>query len=485
MRTPTDPNWARLGFSEPPDFKAAGKDIGIVIIDRITPHPAIQHLRSRLKYITVHDDNSITCRDIANEDPEENHNGDGEHGLMTVLALSHLPFVHNGQIHTGIAPAANLVVLDHGAFKAGEGERLRAGISWIMQKRKEWNIRIILSTGWHALDHQILLKSTKENTTVQALASAVQAGILVVCSNGNTRTINILPPFEYLAVGGYNDRGLADHREHRAFPDEPYGRNADGHFRPDVLAPRVFLTLPFCESHEEGDGVSYYWGTSGASALVTGVAAYLLSKYTSLDVNTLRHALTTYGDPLHGYENPAPRINVHKVEAAIVAGVKINDSRKKLPSLYIRDASASLQSQDEMERAVALSTVVRNQHCSRELLWQYLDDPSPVVRKIAVSGLDKPLNEQERDVFWERLEKESEGGVRGLLASGLLQDVRKNEVAKWIPWSTDINWSVRWCVSEYLANFPDAYPQLIMTHDPDSIISKAAPLIQWLIEKQS
>lgn len=64
---------------------------------------------------------------------------------------------------------------------------------------------------------------------------------------------------------------------------------------------------------------------------------------------------------------------------------------------------------------MALSTLVRNQHCSRELLWQYLDDPSPVVRKIAVSGLDKPLNEQERDVFWERLEKESEGASAACL----------------------------------------------------------------------
>ncbi|CAM3573531.1 S8/S53 family peptidase [Paenibacillus lactis] len=211
----------------------------------------------------------------------------------------------------------------------------------------------------------------------------------------------------------------------------------------------------------------------------------MLSKYPSLDANTLRYALTTYGDPLHGYENPAPRINVHKAESAIVAGVKMNDSRTRLPSLNIKDATASLQSRDEMERAVALSTLVRNQLCSRELLWQCLNDPSPVVRKIAVSALEKPLNEQERDIFWERLEKEAEGGVRGLFAYGLLQDVRDNECAKWIPWSTDINWSVRWCVSEYLASFPDSYPQLEMTYDPDSIISTAAPLIQWLKDKRS
>lgn len=485
MTKSKDPNWARLGFSDPPDFHEAGKDIGIVIIDKITPHPTIRHLSNRIHVVTVHDDYSITCRDIANEAPEQNHDGDGEHGLMTVLALSHLPFVVDGQIHTGISPAAQLIVLDHGAFKTGEGKRLSAGISWIMQKRQEWNIRIILSTGWHALDHLILLRSTNENSTVQALASAVQAGILVVCSNGNTRTINMLPPYEYLAVGGYHDRGFADRRKHSVFPDEPYGRNADGHFRPDVLAPRVYLTLPFCESHEEGGEVSYYWGTSGAAALVTGVAAYLLSKYPSLDANMLRYALTNYGDPIHGYENPAPRINVHKVESAIEAGLIIHDPGKKLPSLDAKDPSVALHSQDEMEKAVALSKLVRNQLCSRENLWEYLNDHSPIIRKIAVSALEKPLNEHEREAFWERLMKESEGGVRGLLAYGLLQDIRENEASKWIPWSRDHNWSVRWCVSEYLAKFPGSHPQLEMTHDPDSINLKASPLIQWLKERQS
>ncbi|WP_339265310.1 S8 family serine peptidase [Paenibacillus sp. FSL W8-0187] len=478
-----DPTWARLGFPEAPDFTESGKNIGIVIIDKITPHPAIQHLGDRLKYVTVHDDFSITCQNIALEKPVDHDDASGEHGLMTLLALSHKSFVVQGKTHIGIAPAAHYIVLNHGAFRTGEGERLKAGIEWIMNKQKEWNIRIILSTGWHALDHQVYLKSTRKNSTVQALASAVRSGVLVVCSNGNTRTANILPPRDYLAVGGYNDRGLAEHHNHLPFPDEPYGRNAEGHFRPDVLAPRVYLTVPFCEFNKKADIVSYYWGTSGAATLVTGVAAYLMSVFQGLDATTLRSALTAYGDRIDGYDNLAPRINVTKAKTAIELGLITNQPQETLPSLQIRHTLKELHSQDDTKRAVALSTLVEKHLCSRDLLWQYTYDHSPIVKKIAVSALEKPINEAERQDFWDRLAQESEGGVRGWYAYALLQDARKNEGSQWIPLSTDINWTVRWCVSEYLAMFPDFFPQLETTHDPDSILSKASPLIQWLNDR--
>ncbi|MFG1732066.1 hypothetical protein [Paenibacillus sp. 843] len=79
MRKSPEPTWARLGFSDAPDFTESGKNIGIVIIDTITPHPAIQHLGHRLKYVTVHDDFSVTCQNIALEEPVENEDASGEH----------------------------------------------------------------------------------------------------------------------------------------------------------------------------------------------------------------------------------------------------------------------------------------------------------------------------------------------------------------------------------------------------------------------
>ncbi|MGF9696251.1 S8 family serine peptidase [Paenibacillus sp. MABNR03] len=481
-----DPTWARLGFREPPDFNHSGQNIGIVIIDKIKPHHTIRHLGHRIKQVTVHDDLSIECSNVALEPPPEKDVEMGVHGLQTVLALSHMPFVIGGQTHVGLAPAANYIVLDHGAFTEGEGERLKRGMDWILTEQTEWNIKIILCMGWQASDHIVHLNHTQENSTVQALDSALQHGILVICSNGNTRLGNIMPPIDYFTVGGYNDRGKANRHLHVPYPDEPFGRNGDGHYRPDILAPRVYLTIPFCESKEKPEKISYYWGTSGAATLVTGVAAYLFSKYPEISSKDLRRLLVEFGDPLIEYENNAPRINVGRVTNSLEMGDKLPKSKNVncLPSVKTI-AQASIHSSDEIERGLALTSLVQRQQCTRQDLWKFTEDDSSVVRKIAVFALIKPENEQERATFWERLSAESEGGVRGWYAYGLLQDADEVEAPKWIPWSTDTNWAVRWCVSEYLSQYTDFLPQLEKTHDPDLIQDKALAVLQWLSSYRS
>lgn len=481
-----DPTWERIGFAEPPDRLRAGSGVGIVVIDTIGPYHLLQHLKDRLKYVTVHNDLSVTSQDIAYEASEE-VSDQGEHGLMSILALAHEPFELQGRIHVGIAPAAFFIVLNHGAFKLGEGDRLKRGIEWLLERKEAWNIRIFVSMGWHALDKSVYLKPTRENTTVQALAAAVEAGILIVCSNGNTRLGNIMPPIDYVAVGGYDDRGRANRELHVPYPDEPYGRNGDGHVRPDVLAPRVYLTLPFCEAKSKNSIVSYYSGTSGASILVAGIAACILSKYPHLKPETLKAYLVAYGDPLAGYENPAPRVHAANMLRALREGkaAKPSVQVKIIPAVNVTDTYTAIQSVDEIERGLALTLLVQRNACSREELWAFTADNSSTVRKMAVATLHKPYTEQERQRFWERLESEEEGGVRGWYAYGLLQDATEAELAKWIKWATDINWTVRWCVSEYTARYPETLPRLEKTHNPDEVPVKAKPLFRWYAERKS
>ncbi|MEK4237938.1 S8 family serine peptidase [Paenibacillus sp. FSL H7-0714] len=472
-----EPTWSRLGFSYPPE-EDAGKDIGIVIIDTIRPHNTIRHLGSRIKYISVHNDLSVECREIAFEEPNDSDGDKGEHGLMAVLALSHEPFEFKGIKYTGLSPGSNFIVLNHLAFKEGEGERLKRGIDYILERSQEWNIKIILSMGWNALDNSVLLKNTSENSTVQALASAVKSGILVICANGNTRLENIMPPIEYLAVGGYNDHGSAKIDVHSTYPDEPWGRNGDGHIRPDVLAPRVYLPIPYCETLEKPNELSYFWGTSGASTLVTGVCAYLLSKYPNLQIDTLRNALVDFGIPFVGYDNLAPRVNVSNVIEALNDGYQKSGVPHHPSPIDVQNPSMSIISNDPIERGLAFSILVKQERCSREELWRFAHDDSPVVRKIAIWALQKPKDANERKIYWENLSKEKEGGVRGWYAYGLLQDATKNEIDLWIPWTTDLNWTVRWCINGYLDKFPE-FPELEKTHDPDSILDKALPIYEW------
>ncbi|GMK37614.1 hypothetical protein PCCS19_06680 [Paenibacillus sp. CCS19] len=478
MQRVMDPTWARLGFPQAPELDLSGRGIGIVIIDTIRPHASIQHLGDRIEYVTVNEDLTIECRAIADEEPILDSDY-GEHGLMSVLALAHQPFEQEGQFHVGLAPAANFIVLNHHAFREGDGERLTAGIQWLLRERQEWNIRIILSMGWHALDNSVLLRNTCHNSTVKALAPAVDQGILVICSNGNTRFGNIMPPIDYLAVGGYNDRGKADRGLHIPFSDEPFGRNGDGHYRPDVLAPRVYLTVPYCESGIKENSVSYYWGTSGASTVTAGAAAYLMSRYPELDSNTIRQVLTMSGDPLSGDDNRASRIHVGQALAVLRHGMLVSEIRVPA-AVKVMDEWSALLSSDEIERALALSALATRQQCTREELWHHTEDKSAIVRKIAISALLPLVSEHERQIFWDRLVVEPEGGVRGRYAYGLLEGSTDCEVKKWIPFSTDVNWTVRWSVCTFMERYSERFPHLEKTHDPDSIEEKARPLLEWL-----
>jgi serine protease AprX len=474
LKTQYDPNWLRLGFPDAPDPTLSGHNIGIVIIDTLKPHQSIHHLKERLIYITVHDDFSIEVQMPAFQEPEDIEAFEDEHGLLTVLSLAHQPCKINGKLHIGISPAATFLVLNHGAFREGEGERLQKGINWILEKQEQWNIKIVFSMGWHALDNPHLLRNTRHNTTVKSLAPVLEKDILVVCSNGNSRVTNIRPPVEFLAVGGYNDRGYAELKRHVPHTDEPWGPNGDGHMRPDILGPRTYLPVPIYT--EGGSGfVAYYGGTSGSGTLISGICAYLFSKFPQIDVQLLKNVLKEHGDYLENYDNPAPKVNVSKVIKALETGYSNNIPPLIKRPINVENPTNSIQSNCEIERALALSYLVEHSLCSRKDLWMYTLDSSSIVRNIAVSGLQKPSNTEEREKFWLQLQKESDGGVRGVYMYGLLQDAREHEIKFWIPWAKDENWAVRWCVDKYLLKSSE-FLKFELTPDPDLISEKANAL---------
>lgn len=473
-----EPTWKRLGFTSIPDKNTSGKDVGIVILDTIRSHSKIKHLGKHLRYILVNDDLSIESRYTAFEESEDFSSSHGEHGLMSLLLLSHLSFNYNGGVHTGIVPSANFIVLNHGAFRDGEGERLKRGIDWILERKLDWNIRIILCTGWNILDQGGWLESTRKKPTVYGLSAAIKAGLMVIAANGNTRYENELPPIEYLSVGGYIDRGSSDMNRHVPFLDEPWGRNGDGHMRPDVLAPRLYLPVPYCEEKETLEKVSFFGGTSGAATLVTGVCAHVLSLYPSLDLETLREVLIASGLPINGYDNKAPRVIAANVITAIAKGYKISKRPQCNVAIKLENPLISLHSNDPIKRGLALTILIKQGKFCRGDIWKHVMDPSQIVRKVAIWALQKPDSLAERDLFWKYLNKEDECGVRGFLLYGLLYDATKEEINSWISWITDINWSVRWCVSEYFKKFSE-FPQLEKTHDLDLIEEKAAPMLKW------
>ena len=472
------PSWMRIGFPTMPDQNTSGRDIGIVVLDRLRPHPLLKSLGNRLKYVMVNNDCSVTMWNAATESFPTESSTSGEHGLGAVLTLTHAPFEVAGRIYGGISPAANLIVLNCWQFKEGEGERLQKGIDWVLKRKDEWNIRIFLITGWNILDSDAWVENTSQKPAVQALAQALDAGMLVIASNGNTKLENELPPVEYFAVGSYIDDPFNFPSQASPHLDEPWGRNGDGHMRPDILAPRRYLAVPFYEQEPGSSIFSYFYNTSGGSTLVTGVCAYFLAKYPHLRPATLRQYLIDFSDPIEGNESQACRVNVQKVEEAIENGSPISSPSLQAPPIRVTNPEASLQSGDPVERSLALTILAKDSRCNRPELWEHTLDPAPMMRKVAYWALREPADYNERRKFWDRLDDEEDGGVRGWLAYGLLQQTEKAEVHKWIKMMEDINWSVRWCVSEYLKKYSE-FPVLEKTHDPGEIHEKTLPVWQW------
>lgn len=202
--------------------------------------------------------------------------------------------------------------------------------------------------------------------------------------------------------------------------------------------------------------------------------------HTIRHLGDLRSKLIENADPIEGYKNNAPRINVGNVIHSLEMQVNLKKANQCVSCVRIAGHDHSIESSDDIERGLALSKLVQQQNVTRQELWKYAEDESDVIRKIAVYALAKPEDEYERSLYWKRLSEESEGGVRGWYAHGLLQNTNESEVSKWIPCSTDSNWAVRWSVSEYLARYVESFPQLEKTHDSDLIQEKASKVLLWL-----
>jgi serine protease AprX len=392
--------------------------------------------------------------------------------------MAHAPFEVSGHAYTSLAPAASYIVLDHGGGRAGEAGRLRHGIRWVLERRDEWNVKVVNAMSVYRGDPDGWLENTNQWPMVEGLRPALEAGLLIVVSNGNTRFENKLPPVEYLAVGSCLDDPFVDSGRRVPYPDEPWGLNGDGHLRPDILGPRLYHPIPYCEVKEKPEPLSFYAQSSGTCTQVAGICAGILSLYPNFPPEALRSLLVDSGERIAGTENPAPAVNAGRALHVLTTGYRPTHQAICLPPIHVTQADASLRSLDPIERGLALTLLAKRGRCSRSDLWHFAVDAAPEVRKVAVWALEKPREPHERESFWRHLAAEPDCGVRGYWLYGLLQEAQQRELDRWMCWIVDENWSVRWCVAEYLSRYPD-FPGLEKTFDLDRVEEVAEPVRAW------
>ncbi len=141
-----DPVWKRLGLSEPPD-EHAGEGIGVLVIDPIGYHPALLHLQGRLRHVIIDKNMQLTV-----EDPfihRERQVSLWEHGLKSLLCMAHAPFAYDSVEYTSLLPRADYTCL---SYQYGSRDSLRKGIDWVLERKNEFNIKLVLCGSlWRSL----------------------------------------------------------------------------------------------------------------------------------------------------------------------------------------------------------------------------------------------------------------------------------------------------------------------------------------------
>ena len=217
----------------------------------------------------------------------------------------------------GVAPDARLVdirVLD----ESGEGtlRSVVAGFDWLLENRVALGIRVLnLSFG-------TTQRSSYHSDLLAALAeSAWFAGITVVAAAGNdgddlgTMSTPGADPF-IITAGSFDDQGTRTEQDDRQSAFSSRGPTKDGFTKPDVLAPgRRVVSLraagsqasPLQSEHGPGKAdkpsnnlYTRMSGTSVSSAMVSGVAALVLSFHASYTPTKTKGAILAFGRSITG-----------------------------------------------------------------------------------------------------------------------------------------------------------------------------------------
>jgi len=263
-----------------------GQGIGVAVVDSgVNPHPA---LANRI----------VANVSLVTGDPSYlDAFGHGTHvaGIITGsgAAAAGVTPLYTG----GIAPGANIInVRVLGADGTGLTSDVINGIDWTIANAANYNIRIVnLSLG-----HPVT-ESASLDPLDQAVARAVQAGLIVIASAGNNGVSETGAPVLggitvpgnsplAITVGAVNTWGTVSRGDDTLATYSSRGPTAeDFAIKPDLAAPgnkiisleasRSYLSRNYSSLHVAGTSTNGYFrlsGTSMAAPMVSGAAALLL-----------------------------------------------------------------------------------------------------------------------------------------------------------------------------------------------------------------
>jgi serine protease AprX len=194
----------------------------------------------------AHDQTSLETTDVASW-----------HGMMTSVVAAGNGHLSDG-FYRGIASEANVVLVKIGRTGHIPDSDIERGLQWVIDHRKEHNIRVVnISAGG---DYP---ESYLTNSLCQAVERAVREGIVVVCAVGNAGMSPghaVLPPAcspAAISVGGLDDQNSLD-RARRGMYRSSYGPTIDGLQKPELIAPGIWVAAPILPHTPTADEAHLY-----------------------------------------------------------------------------------------------------------------------------------------------------------------------------------------------------------------------------------
>ena len=292
-----------------------GSDVTVAIID--TGVSAVPQLADRLVPVQGLDGRTASCVNFTEEPTCEDTYG---HGTFLAGLIA-----GGGPDHPGVSSARLLSIKLAGASGAADTSTLLAALQWVVAHREVHGIRVLnLSLGTPSG------VSWRVDPLNYAVERAVDAGILVVASAGNTGPDpqSILKPGDdpyVLTVGASDDRGTPGRGDDAVPRFSAQGpTRTDLLAKPDVVAPGarlISLRSPGSTvEHNVPGGVDASYrrgsGTSMATAVVSGAAAQLLSLRPTWTPNQLKTAFRRTATAIAGQPETVVGRGLVDVEAA-------------------------------------------------------------------------------------------------------------------------------------------------------------------------
>ena len=271
----------QIACTEKVQQKYRGKNISVAILDTgIFLHPDFSGRVLAFQDFVYH---------------KETPYDDCGHGTHVAGCLAGDGYLSDGRF-SGVAPSCNLII-GKVLNQNGEGniDHMISAIQWILANQTIYNIKILnISIGF-----ENKVSEMKVKRLVDALESAWEQGILIVAAAGNkgpaSKSISPLGFSKNILTVGCHD--LDYHKDGVTLCETYSGRGPSIYSlkKPDLVAPgtNIISTSSMCRRKGKHfiDIYEAKSGTSFATPLVSGAAALLLEKNTSMTPGDLKHRL--------------------------------------------------------------------------------------------------------------------------------------------------------------------------------------------------